>query len=252
MSQSKIEEYTKEELQNLLDTSSSYKEVLDKIGLSTRGNNYNTLNKYIKLYSLSTEKIDISRKQTFNQTNAYNTKDKFLFSLENESCTLKNRKILEYLIKYRIKEYSCEKCGITKWNDLPITLEIHHKDGNHDNTKLENLEILCPNCHSQTDNFRFKNKKHAEAKLPKDSLCPICNKNHKAPSSQMCQECRNKKRIKSIPTKEELEKLIFNNSFVGIGRIFNVTDNAVKKWCEKYGLPSKASDIKNIKLSMTK
>lgn len=40
----------------------------------------------------------------------------------------------------------------------PIVLELHHKNGNTHDHRLENLEILCPNCHSQTDNWKFKNK----------------------------------------------------------------------------------------------
>lgn len=248
MPKSKIGEYTKEEIQILLDTSRSIKEVLEKIGLSPFGNNYKTINKYIKSYSLSIEKMNINRKQTSNPCDKYNTKERFLYSLESGICILKNSRILEYLIEYGIKKYACEKCGIYEWNDSHITLEIHHKDGNNKNNKLENLEILCPNCHSQTDNFRFKNKKNKEVQYQNWNLCPICNENYKAKSSKMCKKCWNKNKANGIPTKEELEELIYNNSFTGIARMFNVTDNAVRKWCKKYGLPSKASDIKKIKL----
>lgn len=50
-------------------------------------------------------------------------------------------------------------CGLgSEWNGKPITLELHHIDGNPKNNKKENLSILCPNCHSQTDNFRFNKR----------------------------------------------------------------------------------------------
>lgn len=52
------------------------------------------------------------------------------------------------------KEYKCEQCGITEWNGKYIRLEVHHIDGNHSNNKPENLMLLCPNCHSQTKNYR--------------------------------------------------------------------------------------------------
>ena len=68
----------------------------------------------------------------------------------------------------------------------------------------------------------------------------------------MCQECRSKERVKNIPEKEELEKLIFNIPFTEIGRKFGVSDNAVRKWCKKYQLPNKAKDIKNIKMLLNK
>ena len=54
----------------------------------------------------------------------------------------------------------CELCNTSEWLDNPITLEIHHIDGNNKNNELKNLQILCPNCHSQTDNYRAKNIKN--------------------------------------------------------------------------------------------
>ena len=73
---------------------------------------------------------------------------------EYQTFKLKNR-----LIKEGIKENKCEICGITEWNNLPITLQAHHMDGDRTNNTLENLSLLCPNCHSQTDNFCSKNIK---------------------------------------------------------------------------------------------
>lgn len=71
---------------------------------------------------------------------------------EYNTYKLKNR-----LIKEAIKENKCECCGITEWNGKPISLELHHIDGNRFNHRLENLILLCPNCHSQTETFRAKN-----------------------------------------------------------------------------------------------
>jgi len=56
------------------------------------------------------------------------------------------------LIEEGYKKNICEKCGITEWMGQKITLELHHIDGNRINNKLENLAILCPNCHSLTPN----------------------------------------------------------------------------------------------------
>jgi hypothetical protein len=61
------------------------------------------------------------------------------------------------LFEDKIKEKKCEICGITKWNGNEAPLELHHKDGNRFNNNLNNLEILCPNCHSLTKNFSAKN-----------------------------------------------------------------------------------------------
>ncbi len=68
-------------------------------------------------------------------------------------------KLLKRLVKEGIKKYTCECCGINSWRDSDISLELNHKDGDNSNHALENLEILCPNCHSQTPTFRNKRGK---------------------------------------------------------------------------------------------
>jgi Zn finger protein HypA/HybF involved in hydrogenase expression len=69
-----------------------------------------------------------------------------------QSYKLKNR-----LIEEGVKENRCEKCGHDEWMGEPLTIELHHLDGNKYNNLMENLQLLCPNCHSQTKNFRAKN-----------------------------------------------------------------------------------------------
>lgn len=62
-----------------------------------------------------------------------------------------------YLINER--GWACEKCLNSQWNGKPITIEMHHIDGDNDNNLKTNLELLCPNCHSQTENWRGKKSK---------------------------------------------------------------------------------------------
>jgi hypothetical protein len=62
----------------------------------------------------------------------------------------------EYLTETR--DYKCSCCGITEWNNNPISLEIDHIDGNPYNDNPTNLRFICPNCHSQTSTYRAKNK----------------------------------------------------------------------------------------------
>ena len=61
------------------------------------------------------------------------------------------------LLKEGVKIHKCEKCNNTQWLGLSIPLELNHKDGNRTNHKLDNLEMLCPNCHAQTSTYRGKN-----------------------------------------------------------------------------------------------
>jgi heterodisulfide reductase subunit B len=67
---------------------------------------------------------------------------------------LKNR-----LIKANILKNVCSECGISEWMNKPLNMELDHIDGNRTNHKLENLRMLCPNCHAQTDTYRSKNRK---------------------------------------------------------------------------------------------
>jgi hypothetical protein len=65
-------------------------------------------------------------------------------------------RLLKRLVQEGLKKYACEKCGIEKWNGEKISLELNHINGVHSDQTYENLEILCPNCHSQTPTYRSK------------------------------------------------------------------------------------------------
>ena len=57
-----------------------------------------------------------------------------------------------------IRGYRCEECGLSEWREQPIPIELHHIDGDTDNNKEENLQLLCPNCHGLTDTHKRRNK----------------------------------------------------------------------------------------------
>ena len=64
-----------------------------------------------------------------------------------------------FFVKYLTETYGykCSCCGISEWNKKPIVLEIDHIDGNSENNEPDNLRLICPNCHSQTETYKGKN-----------------------------------------------------------------------------------------------
>ena len=81
-----------------------------------------------------------------------------------------------------------------EWNGKEIRLQVHHKDGDHLNNELENLQLLCPNCHSQTDTYAGKKNKKGETtrkyERPRKHTCEKCGKPlRRKPKTGMCADC---------------------------------------------------------------
>lgn len=73
--------------------------------------------------------------------------------------TIKSHALKLKLIRDGIKEHKCEICNLEDWMGQPIPIELDHIDGDHYNNSLDNLRILCPNCHAQTPTNSGRNKK---------------------------------------------------------------------------------------------
>ena len=102
-----------------------------------------TLNSYLKKMNIIYSGQQ-AKKGQYKGGNAYVPAMHYIENnLPISSFKLKNK-----LIKDGIKENKCECCGISEWLGVDIPLELHHKNNNHHDNSLNNLQILCPNCHS--------------------------------------------------------------------------------------------------------
>lgn len=137
--------------------------------------------------------------------------------------------IKKILYKNKLKEVKCEGCGLTNiYNKKPIVLQLHHKDGNNSNNILENFEILCPNCHSQTPTFRSKKK---------------------IEESDILEAAKNSKTISEIITK--LGKHPSGDLYKKIERVIDTHEVPIKKYeyranNAKQGGRSRKKETKNI------
>jgi hypothetical protein len=84
-----------------------------------------------------------------------------------------NQKLKSYMLSYLGYFYRCEICGIAEWNGQSINLELDHIDGNNSNNDICNLRLLCPNCHSQTENFRGRNQNTGKIKIPDNIILDL-------------------------------------------------------------------------------
>lgn len=242
---SKINTTTKEELQRMCNESSGISDVLRKMGLSTNGgSNHNRLK-----FRLEDEKIDCSMfKENYKKKHSISVKKIPLEEILVENSSYSNFSRLKLrLFSEGLLDCNCSVCGIDEWMGEKISLQMDHINGVKSDNRIENLRIICPNCHSQTKTYAGKNKKKRE--MDKCNLCDV----NVYRGSTLCRSCENirrskmkssKNNIKKSPStktsrkppKEILKEEIGANTWVSLGRKYGVSDNAVRKWAKGYGL----------------
>ena len=279
------EKFTKEEIECFVKESKNYVQLAQKIGYNESPNNgsaYRAVHQMIDELSLDVSHFTGQRRN----------KNKVDIDKYKQGRALNSGQALRDLIILRSKK--CEQCGLTEWQGQEIPLEVHHKDGNHLNSELSNLVLLCRNCHALTKNYGSKNRRsevddktliralqttsNIRQALIKVGLtgkgknydrcynliykynitqlgdektksikkrCKKCGRSLSSSKFDICQNCfHESRRACKWPSKEELKEKIYTKSFLQIGKEYNVSDSAVRKWCKYYSIPYRKKDIK--------
>jgi 5-methylcytosine-specific restriction endonuclease McrA len=138
--------------------------------LKETGGNYESMKKRCKKMNINTSHFTGQVWNQFGHPNYGNNID-ISKRFVKHSKRISASKTKEVLLNHKLKEYKCEICGITTWNNKSITLQLHHINGDGTDDRLENLQLLCPNCHSQTDSFckRLKIRKSTNLSALKET-----------------------------------------------------------------------------------
>lgn len=221
-------------LQNILDRSTSISSAMNIMGILP---SRLELRKILKS-RITNEGLDLSNSK-INILKQNSNRKKII---HNDEIFVEDSKYDGHLVKRRILannllEYKCAKCPIIdEYNGQPITLELDHINGINRDHRILNLRFLCPNCHSQQNTSCGKNKPR---KITKVCDCGNLMYNY----ATQCIRCSNAlggiKNRKFNVSKEQLEQLIKELPMTEIGKMFGVSDTAIKKRCRKYEIELK-------------
>lgn len=243
MGGSLIDKYSDDEFRDIVNGSYSIREVAEKVGYKATRSGGGRDRVKAKINALN---IDTSHFKTTGRQYEKSPTNKIIdpYDVLKNPSTVNRTTLRTILTRENLLEYRCSECGNDgHWNGKELTLQVHHQDGNIANNELSNLVFLCPNCHSQTNNYGNKNIKK---KPNKKYYCTECGAEiTKDNRTGLCKTCANKKMFtKEIPPKETLINTIKELKFRrSICYKYHVCDHTLNKWLDAYNLPTHIAEL---------
>ena len=218
-------------LQQVVRESTSLAQVLRFFELEGKGGNHKTLKR-----RLAEEQIDFSHIKLGTGSNLGRNFERPSVPLEEvmvENSSYSRGHLKRRIIQAGLLNYSCAECGqLPEWREKTLVLILDHINGISNDHRLENLQFLCPNCNSQTKTFAGRNRRPQHQWHCKNCGNPISGKG----GTKKCRRCISlgQERSTNRPSLEVLLKQIEELGYRGTGRLYGVSDNAIRKWVRAY------------------
>lgn len=244
--------YSKDEFISAWLSSDSIAEVARKLNLTIYGSTYKTL-------KLTAEELGLNRDHMTGQAHLRGksnpwTPKRPIEEILTENSSYGSSGLKKRLFREGLKEKVCELCGLTEWRGRPISLHLDHINGINTDNRIENLRILCPNCHSQTETYcrGHKGLQAGVAELGHAGVSKTLYRSdldagsNPAARTNLCHcgkaitsratTCRNhvpKAEKIDWPPLEELVAMVSEMGYSAAGRRLGVSDNAIRKRLKK-------------------